>query len=215
MTTWQSTDNYKYEFAETDDPRVLAVIQQDDSAQISEEFDGDAINPVIYVDHVNGLRFGWVAGYDGGEAALMQQAYDRWGWEGKARRWLWKKHGIAADNAFGGYDRSGNWIVATSHAFRDHIETPRYETYEEAREDCKSTARGVSDVLDGYVYGIGWAINEGRRLPSDEPIDLLDGSWDIDIDCWGFVGEEYAKTEALGLGIPTHLPAMLPIEVLA
>jgi hypothetical protein len=204
-------------YAETDDPRILAVIQRDPYAQISELYDGDAINPIIYVDHVHGLSFDWVAGYDGGEAALMQRAYDEWGWNGTARRYLWIFHGIAADNAHGGYDRSGNWIVATSRAYREHVGiTEEPKTYDEALEDVKSIAKDLSDALDGYVYGVGWAVNEARRLPSDEPIDLLDGEWEIDMQCWGFVGEEYARTTALAFdhGSP-DLPLMLSIEVCA
>jgi hypothetical protein len=206
----------EYEFAETDDPRILAVIQRDEDNQISELYDGDAINPIIYVNHSYGLSFEWVAGYDGGEAGLMQQAYDKWGWCKKARTWLWKKHGIAAENANGGYDRSGNWIVATSRAYLEHIgNTEMPETYDEAREDCKSIAQDVEWALDGYVYGAGYATNEARRLPGGE-VDLTDGDWDITIECWGLVGTEYARRTALDFdyGTPT-LPEMLPIEVSA
>jgi hypothetical protein len=215
-TAWQdqTIGDTDYEFAETSDPRVLAVIERDQYAQISELYDGDAINPVIYVDHVHGLSFDWVAGYDGGEAELMQRAYDQWGWNGTARRYLWIFHGIAAENAHGGYDRSGNWIVATSRVYREHIGNEEPENYEEARQDCEAIAKDVSDALDGYVYGVGWATNEARLLHDDEDIDLTD--WDVNIECWGHVGEEYAKSTAAGFefGDP-RLPEMLPIGVLA
>ena len=204
----------EYQWAKTDDPRVLAVIQRDHDAQISQLYDGDAINPVIYVDHSHRLRFEWVAGYDGGEAEKMQRAYDHWGWgDATARRYLWIFHGIAAENASGGYDRSGNWIVAVSNAYLEHIGNQPYATYEEARQDCEVLAKDVSDALDGYVYGIGWATNEARRLDDDEPIDLLDGDWNIEMECWGFVGEKYAREEALAqeYGSP-KLPEMLTLN---
>lgn len=218
-TDWEehtvgSTD---YQFAQTSDPRVLAVIERDDDAQISELYDGDAINPVIYVDHVHRLDFSWVAGYDGGEAELMQKAYDQWGWgDATARRWLWIFHGIAAENAHGGYDRSGNWIVATSNAYREHIGNEPHATYEEAREDCEAIAKDVEDALDGYVYGVGWATNPARLLHDDTDIDLDDGNWDINIESWGYVGEDYARqcAAAFECGGPS-LPEMLPIEVTA
>jgi hypothetical protein len=210
---WQSEsigEDY-YDYAETSDPRVLAVIVRDVEASISELYDGDAINPIIYVSHRFGLQFSHESGYDGGEAALMQQAYDQWGWDGTARRWLWIFHGIAAENAPGGYDRDGNWIVATSHSFRDHIEAERHTTYGEARQDCETLAKDLSDALDGNVYGVGYATFEERVLADDEDIDLTE--WEIDIQCWGFVGEGYARRSAADFehGEP-DLPEMLVIE---
>lgn len=215
-TAWreQTIGSADYLFAETSDPRVLAVIERDDDARISELYDGDAINPIIYVEHRHGLSFDWVAGYDGGEAALMQRAYEEWGWNGTARRWLWIFHGIAAENANGGYDRSGNWIVATSRAYREHIEAEPHASYDEAREDCKAIAQDVEWALDGYVYGVGWATNEARRMHTDEEIALED--WEINIECWGHVGEDYAKETAAGFEFGTpDLPAMLEIGVSA
>ena len=223
MTDWHDAEESRgcnnlpdrYQFAETDDPRVLAVIQYDDDAQISQLYDGDAINPIIYVEHHYGLKFRWVAGYDGGEAELMQRAYDQWGWDGTARRYLWIFHGIAADNASGGYDRDGNWIVATSRKYREHVEvTEEPATYAAALEDVAAIVKDLSDALDGDVFGVGYATNEARRLPDDEPIDLVDGTWNIEIECWGFTGEEYARQTALDFdyGSP-DLPEMLPIEV--
>jgi hypothetical protein len=223
-TTWHDAEEsrgcnsppVRYQWAETEDPRVLAVIEYDDDARIDDLYDGDAINPVIYVEHHYGLKFRWVAGYDGGEAELMQKAYDQWGWDGTARRYLWIFHGIAADNANGGYDRDGNWIVATSTAYRKHVGNEEPASYAEALEDVAAIVTDLSDALDGYVFGAGYATNEARRLPDDEPIDLTDGSWEIEIQCWGFVGEKYARETALNFedGRP-DLPEMLPIEVLA
>jgi hypothetical protein len=216
-TVWQdqTIGGTDYEFAETSDPRVLAVIERDDDNEIARLYDGDAINPIIYVEHRHGLSFEWVAGYDGGEASLMQRAYEQWGWNGTARRYLWIFHGIAADNASGGYDRDGNWIVATSRAFREHVGvTEEPATYDEALEDVQSIKEDLSRALDGYVYGVGYATNEKRLMHDDEDIDLSD--WDVDIQCWGFVGEDYAKQTAAAFedGKP-DLPEMLPLAVSA
>lgn len=201
-----------YQFTQTDDPRVVAVIERDPYATMEELFDGDAISPIIYVEHRRGLDFRHVAGYDGGEAELMQQAYEQWGWNTTARRWLWIFHGIAAENADGGYDRSGNWIVATSRSFREHVGADEPATYDEARKSCEPEAREVSNGLDGEVYGVGYAVNEGRRLPDDEEIDLFDPNWEVTIECWGHVGEGYAQRTALGFeyGRP-NLPEMLEV----
>lgn len=192
---WVATDDDNVFYATTSDPRVLAVIERDTEASVADTFDGDGINPIIYVDHSRGrLSFSHEAGFDGGEADLMQRAYDEWGWgTPTARRWLWIFHGIAAENAWGGYDRSGNWIVATSRAYAENVGNEPAATFEDARKDCESMAKEVGEALDGNVFGIGYATLEGRVLDEGE-IDL--DEWTIDIECWGFVGEQYAKSEA-------------------
>lgn len=197
---WQWVNGgYETAFATTSDPRVVAVIQREDDRTIAELFDGDAINPIIYVSHRFGeLRFSHEAGFEGGdEAELMQRAYDEWGWgTPTARRWLWIFHGIAAENAFGGDDRDGNWIVATSTTFAEHVGNEPHATYEDARKDCEAMAGEVADALDGNVYGIGFATNEGRVLDSDEEIDLDSFAWITEIEVWGYIGEDYAKESA-------------------
>lgn len=211
---WQSEsigEDY-YDYAETSDPRVLAVTVRDTDYNMMELYDGDAINPIIYVKHRFGLQFSHQAGYDGGEAELMQRAYERWGWDTTARRYLWIFHGIAAENATGGYDRDGNWIVATSRKFREHVGvTKEPDTYEEALEDVIAIQQDVSWALDGDVYGVGYATFPERVLADDEDIDLTE--WEIDIQCWGFVGEKYARQSAADFehGEP-DLPEMLVIE---
>jgi hypothetical protein len=194
-TEWQDYsrgDDYFW-FAETSDPRVVAVIQRDNDAQISELYDGDAINPVIYVEHRWGRKFSWVAGYKGDEAEVIQRANEQFDWP-IARRYLWIFHGIAAEDASGGYDNDGSWIVVSSPGYHQHIGGTQPATYAEAREDCKPIAKDLCDALDGDVYGIGFATNEGRLLHDDEPIDL--SHWDIQIESWGYVGEAYAQREA-------------------
>jgi len=216
---WQWVNGgYETAFATTSDPRVVAVIQREDDRSISELFDGDAINPIIYVSHRFGeLRFHHEAGYEGGdEAELMQRAYDEWGWNGTARRWLWIFYGIAAENAWGGDDRDGNWIVATSNKYNEHVGNERYVTYEDARKDCEAIAKELADALDGQVYGIGFATNEARVLDSDDEIDLDSFAWITEIEIWGYIGEDYAKESAARFdgGEPMLEPMLeLPAEL--
>jgi hypothetical protein len=207
----------EYEWAPTSDPRVLAVIQRDPYSQISELYDGDAINPILYTE-----RRGWdvywenIAGYDDDSASIITRADERLG--SKARdRYLWIFHGIVTVEAHGGYDRSGSYIVVCSNAYLEHIGNEPYVTREEALADAKALAKDLEDALDGYVYGIGYATNEERRLYDDgEEIDLTDGSWEIEMQCWGFVGEEYAKQSAAAFESDyPDLPEMLDLEVTA
>lgn len=212
---WQEAGEYM--FATTSDPRVVAVIQRDDDVtSMKDLFDGDTINPVIYVDHCGSLSFTHAAGFDGGEADLMQRAYEQWGWNGTARRYLWIFHGIAADNAWGGYDRNGNYIVATSRTYRENVGLDEPTTYAEAVATVESMREEVSKALDGDVYGVGFAINEARVLKDDEPIDLEDGDWEISLESWGYIGERYAQEEAGSFAsCSPDLPALLDFEVSA
>ena len=207
---WTDTDDYKRAWAPTSDPRVLAVIERDEYASLDTLFDGDGINPILAVDSRGwGVRFDHVAGYDGGEAEIMTAAFERFG-NGTAQRYLWIFHGIAAEDA-GNY-QVGNYVVVTSKAAREEWGQEDPATYDEAREQCKPVADEVDKALDGYVYGVGFATLEERVLEDDEPIDLAD--WDINIYCWGFVGQEYAQLEAGdgGYGDLPELPELLTIE---
>ncbi len=64
-------------------------------------------------------------------------------------------------------------------------------------------------MLFGYVYGVGYAINMDRLSHEDE-IEYFE--FEEEIQCWGFVGTEYAKESASSFehGAPT-LPEMLDI----
>ncbi len=200
----------EYHFARTSDPRVLAVIQRDnEGVTVSQQYDGDAINPILYNDYRTGPD--WVAGYDDGSASTIKYAYDRFNNE-TADRYLWIFHGIVVVQASGGYDRDGDWMVVSSNAYNEHIGNPHYATREEAVEDCLAIQKDLEMALDGYLYGIGYATNEAHRLHDDEEIDLDDGNWEIEISSWGFVGEDYAKREAGGFQYERpSLPEMLEV----
>lgn len=200
---WTGAD-YGVEYAPTNDPRIVAIIKRDKHSELSELYDGDAINPILHVEQWYGsLSISHVGGYEGDEAAVMSRAFEQFDRK-TARRYLWIFHGIAAEDTREGY------IVVTSREFREHVGiTEEPATYDEAREDCRAIADDLTNALDGYVYAIGYAINPGRVL-DDEPIDLDDGDWDIRPEVWGFVGTEYAKLEAASFGYEKpDLPELL------
>jgi hypothetical protein len=274
MTDWHDAEDSHgcdrmpryYQWAETDDPRVLVVIERDNEWG-GGHIDGDVYAPAFYWDRYRG-RADSAAGstFMDDESRrifeLLIDARDRFRhnrihsdtWE----RWAWIFHGTTFAQVSSSLDRDTQVVILNTPTWREHVGMDdsvidRFEvnsvtgpgrdvikeivdatTEAQAREIHLAThpdegryitvvervtalAGDVAEwtaALDGEVYGIGYATNEGRRLPDDEPIDLVDGSWDIDIQCWGFLGEDYAKGEALEMGYGSpDLPEMLPIEV--
>ena len=93
----------------------------------------------------------------------------------------------------------------------EHIGHEEPQTRDEAQKWVDSMTSEIANIADGDVYGIGWATFEERVMDDGEPIDLND--WNIETQCWGFVGEEYAKESAARweAGAP-ELHPMLPID---
>ena len=201
---WVFDSDYKCAYAETTDPRVLAVIERDNDASFSQCLDGDAIFPTYMVEsgrvrHIGGFdgdldfanrvveardRFQYAAGYryDGLRIEHVTKADEM------LTRWAWIFHGTTLNRGHYGYNYAYDILVLNTPGFREHI------GHEEPQEFVDSMADEIEHIADGDVYGIGWATFEERVLDDGEPIDLDD--WNIDIQCWGFVGEEYAKQSA-------------------
>ena len=201
---WVFDSDYMCAYAETTDPRVLAVIERDNDASFSQCLDGDAIFPTYMVEsgrvrHIGGFdgdldfanrvveardRFQYAAGYryDGLRIEHVTKADEM------LARWAWAFHGTAVHRGNYGYQNAYDILVLNTPGFREHI------GHEEPQEFVDSMADEIEHIADGDVYGIGWATFEERVLDDGEPIDLDD--WNIDIQCWGFVGEEYAKQSA-------------------
>jgi hypothetical protein len=197
---------------------------------VAQAFDGDVFGAIYYREY----RGGWSLTHQAGDvedevAATYLRAADRlsgmrydrktgrfymlrnWDADAAIERYMRIFHDTAYITGItGGYDRSGDWVVFDTPDWRKKCGIEGGPNV----ENIQDVATELVKVLDGDVWGIGYAVNEARRLPSDEPIDLLDGDWNIDIECWGFIGEEYAQQSALAFehGSPT-LPPMLPIEV--
>lgn len=216
-TTWDSTDDYKYEFAETDDPRVLAVIEREEEYG-GGHIDGDVYAPAFYWDR----QWGKVDGTAGStfqddesrrvlDRMIEARSHFQWRrihsnhWE----RWARIYHGTTFVQVSSSIDRDCQVVILNTPTWREHV---GYTGDPFAEDILKGDESEWSGALDGEVYGIGWAVNEARRLPDDEPIDVTDGSWTIEIECWGFIGLEYARGEALefGYGKP-DLPEMLEV----
>ena len=224
---WMFDSDYMCAYAETTDPRVLAVIERDNDASFEQCLDGDAIFPTYMVEsgrvrHIGGFdgdldfanrvveardRFQYAAGYryDGLRIEHVTKADEM------LARWAWIFHGTTLNRGHYGYNYAYDILVLNTPGFREHIGHEEPQTRDEAQKWVDSMTSEIANIADGDVYGIGWATFEERVLDDGEPIDLDD--WNIDIQCWGFVGEEYAKQSAASweAGAP-ELHTMLPID---
>lgn len=196
--TWQTSSDDKIECVRTADPRVVAVIERDDEASLSELFDGDGINPIFYREYRGGGTLSHIAGYNGSLAAdAWTEAYKhRWSHDSEqfADRFVRIFYGAHVHHVSGdhGHDRGGEYLVFDDAQYREHVGD---DASNASAESAASLGEEVAKALSGEVYGIGYAINDSRLMEDDAPIDLDDG-WVVEIECWGLVGEEYAKSEA-------------------
>lgn len=200
---------------ETDDPRVVVVIEQDSDSRLSELFDGDAINPIYIHDYQGNGRLEFTGGYDDDAvASAWTAAYNRapyWRDTNSsdfADRFVHTFHGAYVSHVTGGYRPDFEILVFDSPGYREHIG----DTAENASQaDADSVAQEVSRALDGEVYGIGYATSDAHRT-NETPIDLddPDQDWDVEIACWGLVGDTYATESALALehGRPSLHPML-------
>ena len=225
--TWDNNEDYTTYYAQTDDPRVLAVIVKDGEASFSQCLDGDAILPTFMIDrdtasHVGGYdedtelaqriieardRFQYAAGYRYNGLRIEHIANA----DEMLARWACVFHGTTLNRGHYGYNYAYDVLVLNTPGFREHIGHEEPQTRDEAQKWVDSMTSEIANIADGDVYGIGWATFEERVLEDGEPIDLDD--WNIETQCWGFVGEEYAKESAARweAGAP-ELHTMLPID---
>lgn len=217
-----NTPHDEYEYAETDDPRVIAVIQREWDRTVEDSFDGDAINPVYSRSWRDGSldhRGGWD---DDVVASAWANAYEMSPWNhdasGFADRFVRIFHDALVRHVDGshGNDRDGEWVIFDTPAFRRHLDPegdyPKEHIIDPSWLD--SVESELIKVLEGDVWGVGFAINPNRRLPDVEVGDILSDGWEISIECWGHIGEDYARSEALSYAEheATHrLLPMLPI----
>ncbi len=95
----------------------------------------------------------------------------------------------------------------------NHADAGRYITHIERVHMLTGDKSEWQGALDGDVFGIGWATLEAHRLDSeDDDFDYSD--WSESIECWNFIGEDYARESAArwDAGTP-DLPEMLEIPV--
>lgn len=205
--------DYRVGFAETADPRVVAILQRDEYPDTP---DGDCYAPTYWASPHDRPQF--VTGYDDDGTALSilgrfteadSRFSDAHGW-GMARvmeRWLAIFHGTAIR------------IIETSQYRNDTplvmLDTPEWRKHVgieggPSKDNLTPQRDEFRQWLDGEVYAVGYAVSEARTT-TETPIDLDDPAqgWETTIDCWGFIGGEYAAEQALSFGYGT--PTMHPL----
>lgn len=220
---WTFDSDYKVGYARTSDPRVLAIVQREDEYG-GGHIDGDCYAPAFYWDRQRGGLT--TAGSTFMDEASTQIAHriieardriraHRMPWE-IVERYARIFHGTTMEQVSSTIDRDAQVAIFNTPTWREHIGwTDEYAAQQD--EDIRLTpamlegeVKEWQGALDGEVFGIGWATLEERRLEDDEDIDL--DAWDIEIQCWGFIGEDYAQESAArwDAGTP-DLPPMLDI----
>ena len=193
MTTtkyqWNWDDNYSIAYAETSDPSVLLVIKRDLYPTAP---DGDCYAPAYWWKWIgSGWRYD-KAGDTFTDDTVIEayvEARSRFGYD-TASRFMQ----IFYDTALIRVNDSGDLplLIFNTPAFRDYvgIDDTTIAALEGDRHDWQA-------YLDGDVFGIGYAVSE-TRTTTETPVDLDDvlQNWEINIECSGFYGEEWAKSEA-------------------
>lgn len=217
MTTWHDTADYSREYAETSDPRVVVVIEREQN-ELTRVIDGDAYAPAYWLNYRGGYSLDRAASSfeDDEKADALAAALNTWGRNSEtAERYMRIFHGVEFRSVE--VYRGDELILLDTPAHREACAGGDDETRAIlARWTTDEWLAGDLDtwraIRDGEVYGVGYAVNLGRVLDDGEPVDLDDGAWEVTLECWGAVGTEYARSEALEMsyGEPV-LPTMLDI----
>lgn len=214
-TTFTWNDEGTLGYAETDDPRILAIVQLE---EYYDRPDGDVYAPAYDWDRDRG-RLAGPAGntYRDDEsdnaAERIIEARDRYHaahmpWE-TVERYARIFHGAILRQVTSHVSRDYQIIILSTPSWRQTVGIPDASAY-----DPRTLDGDVNDwqaILDGDVYAVGYAVNPSRVMPGSD-VDLSDGSWEVALEYGGVLGRKYAQESAarFDYGEP-DLPAMLDI----
>jgi len=196
---WHEEDTAAFDGARqyraTDDPRLLAIIERSSDSMTP---DGDAYAPAYSADYRGGWSLDRIgSGFDDDEAAeAVVTAWSHWGVNSDtAERFLRIFHGVTV-HTLSGPSQGDLLVILDTPAHREH--TGGSGTSDEYTKGDRDAWRAYRD---GDVWAIGYAVNP-LRTTHDEPVDLDD--WTVEIESYGYYGEDWAREAALGLdGGPT------------
>ena len=211
MNEWNWDDDYQHAWSETDDPRVFAVITRDDDCRATDLLDMCELDPVIL-------------GYEyGSRASLTIVNHLHGAGDTCAELHDLAEHFVRARRYFGDGDRLDRWtrLYLGRVPVFESSSVDRYSwavvllTPEDAAEHAVSedaTVAAVRAVLDGEVFGAGAAVLPDRVAP--RAVEAAEVIGAADMECWGYVGAEYAKDAALEFAnwASEQLPEFLPLN---
>ena len=212
MNEWNWDDDYRHAWSETDDPRVFAVITLDGDYRATDLLDMCELDPVIL-------------GYEyGSRASLTIVNHLHGAGDACAELYILAEHFVRAHAHFGDGDQLDRWVrlyldrvpvyVSSSvdrYSWAVVLLTPE-DAAKHAMGPADATVAAVQAVLDGEVFGAGVAVLPDRVAPREvEASEVIDAA---ERECWGYVGEEYAKGEALEVAhwFAEQLPGCLPLD---
>lgn len=213
--TWTENHDGTTIYAETFDPRVLAIIQADPYPDVPE---GDGYAPAYYLEY----QYGWGASRAGaayrdaetdaaadGYASILNHFHDHHDAWRIAERYLRIFHGV--ETALIEHHTGIRILLLDAPTYLAHI----------GCASCPSPSNLYGDeltwkaYLDNEVYSVGYAVNPGRlsrTIPATDPTEPENG-WNIEITCSTFYGLPQAQYEAAWLdhGVPI-LPTLLDAD---
>ncbi|AYB70199.1 hypothetical protein SEA_ONEIAGILLIAN_89 [Microbacterium phage OneinaGillian] len=212
---WQWVGSeYKTAYATTSDPRVLAVIERDDEWG-GGHVDGDIYAPAWYFDTWRGeINEAGSTFRDDASTHIMErllEARGRFRYAHKhsdvMERWLKIFHETVLEQVKSSIDRETQVVILSTPTWREHVGGVAGDPLR--KDALGGDVEAWEAALSGNVYGIGYATNESRLMDGDD-IDF--DAWTVDIESYGYLGEEYAKRAAsdFEVGDP-GLPEMLPL----
>jgi hypothetical protein len=194
QTIWSTGRDYRQAWAPTADPRVVAVVMADDDN--AEAPDYDATVPTIlgyeWGSRANLTTIGgssrvpdaWIRARSEHPYGIGKLDADQY-----ADRFVRAFYGASAIHYRSQIDQY-TWAVSFNDpAWRELVGCPD----DASPEDLIGEVRAY---LDGEVFGIGYAVCEGRVDAEIDIPDDLEG-FEVTMTCWGFYGEDYAKRSAL------------------
>lgn len=187
---WNWDNDYNLAYAETDDPRVLAVIQRDEYPS-APDYDAQAPTLMAY-DYGSRANFTQIGGKSDAPDGWLR-ARQQWQDDDLADRFVRIFYGVrAVHHLSSSIDRYSWGLVFDADDWRTDMGIE--PTTELDRDNLCSE---VDAYFDGAVYAVGYAVSH-TRTTTEIPVDLddPDQGWDTTLECWGFYGEDYAKESA-------------------
>lgn len=212
--TWADSEQ-DVAYATTSDPRVLAVIERQ-AEWGGGHIDGDSYAPAWYYDTWRSeITEAGTPFRDDDSTRIMQRLLEARG-EFRHRRlhsdvmerWLRIFHDTVFEQVKSTIDSDTQVIILSTPTWREHVGGVAGDPLR--KDALGGDVESWEAALSGNVFGIGYALNEGRVI-DDGPIEF--DAWTMNIGVYGFLGEEYAKRAAADFEYETpDLPELLNFE---